>query len=220
MKIPRCSYYPITTGVSCTRLYGAYEGLTHLEVIRDTALTYYLTSWYRTASEPGGSPWEWPPMPRCSTCATRAPHTRRPLTRTNRRGGRRVGAACHRQNRARGGGGLGRRLGHPGGSIARWLGLATSAYVGYGPLERHHDPNDCMYHRPGAPCLVYVVVSEPTRLVPPFPGRSAFGLGAPALTCLSAYACPRWPHVCRLDRCIGKTADVTCHQLEHLQTLI
>ena len=46
------------------------------------------------------------------------------------------------------------------------LRLATSAYVGYGPLQPHSDPND----RLGASCWVYVVVGKPTRLVPPFLG--------------------------------------------------
>jgi hypothetical protein len=49
--------------------------------------------------------------------------------------------------------------------------LASSVYVGYGPLQPHCDKHD----RPGAPCLVYVIVGKPTRLVPPFPARSALG---------------------------------------------
>jgi hypothetical protein len=57
-----------------------------------------------------------------------------------------------------------------GASLGR-LGLASSVYVGYGPLQPHRDPHD----RPGAPCLVYVIVGKPTRLVPPFPARSALG---------------------------------------------
>ena len=45
-----------------------------------------------------------------------------------------------------------------GASLGR-LGLASSVYVGYGPLQPHCDK----HYRPGAPCLVYVIVGKPTR---------------------------------------------------------
>jgi hypothetical protein len=64
--------------------------------------------------------------------------------------------------------------------------------VSYGPLERHRDPKgERSPRQPGTPCLVYVVVGEPTRLVPPFPGRNAFGRGCPNLSLR-----PRVPQVC------------------------